>query len=428
MTAQKRQLTIAAVALLLVAAGMGVWLLLSNHTTVKAQSAPKQRSNEEVGGLEQPSLHSERPVAAAATAVGTPTPAPQPAPLLPEPVQVEKERAIAPMRIYASNAAPTPTPEEVGDYAPAYRLVRCKLVNTVDSSNISTPIIGLVTDDLVWGGKVLIPKCSEVHGVAQVDKSRERISAEGAWTFTIYDEHNPGLGRELVLKGWVLDREDDPEFKKLLVGNTEVDTVQKTWGITDGSAGLRGVVIKSNNGDAVQMFVATFLSGLAQSVQGTTTNIFGQTFASPNVRGAGGVPGYIINPPALGVEAVMDRYAQLIMDSIERDGFFIRVPAGKLFYVYVTEPINMAKATVGGSRRRALIENEYLSERERTERVSEPRSRRDDPQRNPAIGVPIDPALTHRLDDTSAAMDARAAALEQQSQELSEQAKPKGKQ
>jgi Bacterial conjugation TrbI-like protein len=206
------------------------------------------------------------------------------------------------------------------------------------------------------------------------------------------------------------------------------DTVQKTWGITDGSAGLRGVVIKSNNGDAVQMFVATFLAGLAQSVQGTTTNIFGQTVPSPNARGAGGVAGYIINPPAQGVEAVMDRYAQLIMDSIERDGFFIRVPAGKLFYVYVPEDINMAKATVGGSRRRALVENEYLSERDRTERVSEPRSRRDDPQRNPGVGIPIDPALTHRLDDASASMDARAAALDAQSQALSPDAKRKGKQ
>ena len=70
-----------------------------------------------------------------------------------------------------------------------------------------------------------------------------------------------------------------------------------------------------------------------------------------NISGAGGVPGYIINPPAQGAEAVLDRYAQMVMDSIKRDGFFIRVPAGKLFYVYVTEDILTGKATVGGSRR-----------------------------------------------------------------------------
>jgi hypothetical protein len=59
----------------------------------------------------------------------------------------------------------------------------------------------------------------------------------------------------------------------------------------------------------------------------------------------------IINPPAQGTEAVLDRYAQLVMDSIEKDAFFIRVPAAKLFYVYVTEGILTAKATVGGSHR-----------------------------------------------------------------------------
>ena len=43
-----------------------------------------------------------------------------------------------------------------GDYAPAFRLVKCQLVNTVDSANLLTPIIGLVTDDLWWNGKVII--------------------------------------------------------------------------------------------------------------------------------------------------------------------------------------------------------------------------------------------------------------------------------
>jgi hypothetical protein len=56
-------------------------------------------------------------------------------------------------------------------------MVRCKLGNTIDSSNITTPIVALVTDDLVWGGKVIIAKCSEVHGIAQVDKSRECVDS-----------------------------------------------------------------------------------------------------------------------------------------------------------------------------------------------------------------------------------------------------------
>jgi hypothetical protein len=103
-------------------------------------------------------------------------------------------------------------------------MVKCKLVNTIDSSNISTPVEGLVTDDLVWGGKIIIAKNSQVHGLAQVDKSRERIAAEGAWTFTLFEQDHCQWGdRELVHKVYALDREDDPEFKALMVGATVVD-------------------------------------------------------------------------------------------------------------------------------------------------------------------------------------------------------------
>jgi hypothetical protein len=42
------------------------------------------------------------------------------------------------------------------------------------------------------------------------------------------------------------------------------------------------------------------------------------------------------------------RYAQMIMDSIKRDGFFIRVPASKLFYLFVRWDIDTAQATVAG--------------------------------------------------------------------------------
>jgi hypothetical protein len=41
----------------------------------------------------------------------------------------------------------------------------------------------------------------------------------------------------------------------------------------------------------------------------------------------------VINPADGGTQSVLDRYAEQIGSSIERDGFFVRVPAGKQ-YVY----------------------------------------------------------------------------------------------
>ena len=44
---------------------------------------------------------------------------------------------------------------------------------------------------------------------------------------------------------------------------------------------------------------------------------------------------------------MLDQYAAQILDSINRDGVFVRVPAGKAFYVYVTQTLDVGKATVG---------------------------------------------------------------------------------
>ena len=400
---------------LLVGVSAAVWLVVANTPAKRTIAAAVPEPE-----LQQPSFHAERAMSPGEVVVPTPTPVVVEATPAPERPAEAPEKKLAPMRIYTGPAAPTPKPEEeTGDYAPAFRMVRCKLINTIDSSNISTPVQGLVTDDLVWGGKIIIPRCTEVHGLAQVDKSRERIAAEGTWTFVFSD------GRELVLKGEALDREDDPEFKALMVGNTQVDTVKKTWGITDGSAGLRGVVLRTNNADELNLFVATFIAGIAQSVQGTVTNVFGQTVASPNVSGAGGVPGYIINPPAQANEAVLDRYAQMVMDSIERDGFFIRVPAAKLFYVYVIEDILTSRATIGGSRRMAQVQSQFIEDRDLQERMTQPRTERDAKAREAARNAyPIPPLLTNKLDEAAERLNARSQALQQESQQLANPAAP----
>ena len=47
---------------------------------------------------------------------------------------------------------------------------------------------------------------------------------------------------------------------------------------------------------------------------------------------------------------MLNAYAQQILQTIERDGFYVRVPAGKQFYLYVTQTIDLSKAVIGGSR------------------------------------------------------------------------------
>ncbi len=55
------------------------------------------------------------------------------------------------------------------------------------------------------------------------------------------------------------------------------------------------------------------------------------------------------NAPFAGAQAVLQTYAQQIFDSIQKDGFYVRVPSGKQFYLYVLQTIDDADASLGGT-------------------------------------------------------------------------------
>lgn len=227
---------------------------------------------------------------------------------------------LPPISLVAETPAP-PTKEGKTfsqNFAPFGRLIPCELVITVDSSSIATPIVGLVTEDIFHHGQLVIPAGTEVHGSAQVDRARERIASDGRWTLVWQN------GEELNVSGLALDHE------------READT--GTWAITDGSAGLRGRLIKSDNLAEVKLYAAALLSGAADVFTDKNTSAFG-SFALPSLQ----------NAPLKGAQAVLDRYAQQILTAIERDGFYVRVPAGKEFYLYVTQTLDQDDAKIGGT-------------------------------------------------------------------------------
>ena len=110
------------------------------------------------------------------------------------------------------------------------------------------------------------------------------------------------------------------------------------WGITDGSAGLRGKLLKTDNLAEVKLYIASLLSGAAAAFTDRQVSAFG-SFALPSLQ----------NAPLQGAQAVLDRYAQQILQAIERDGFYVRVPAGKQFYLYITQTVDEDDAKIGGT-------------------------------------------------------------------------------
>jgi len=238
---------------------------------------------------------------------------------------------VLPISLFAETSQPEQK-QLSKNYAPYGRLISCELIVTVDSSGIQTPIIGLVTEDVYFAGRLIIPAGTEVHGKAQTDHSRERIASSGNWTLVWQS------GEELKLSGIALDREADPNGDG--------------WGITDGSAGLRGQVLKSDDMAEIKLFAATFLSGAAAAFTQTQPTILGNQI-TPTLE----------NAPLTGAQSVLQAYAQQILDTIQRDGFYVRVPAGKQFYLYVTQTIDESDAVIGGTR---FTPNDFANETNQT--------------------------------------------------------------
>jgi len=242
---------------------------------------------------------------------------PSPLPVVP----ANQLPTLTPISLFGdSSAGMAPVKKLSAVFAPFGRLIPCETVITVDSASIQTPIIGLVTENIYYGGKLVIPAGTEIHGTTQTDHQRERIASGNTWTFIWQN------GMEMQIKAIALDREFDDE------------TNQSGWAITDGSAGLRGEIIKSDNLADIKLFAATFLSGAASALTEKQQTVFGPV-NSPTLN----------NAPFAGAQAVLQTYAQQIFDSIQKDGFYVRVPSGKQFYLYVLQTIDAADASLGGT-------------------------------------------------------------------------------
>lgn len=102
---------------------------------------------------------------------------------------------------------------------------------------------------------------------------------------------------------------------------------------------MKGRVVASDDLQELKMMAAAALSGFARGTQDRTHTLLGTT-----------VTGSISNGAREGAAEVFDMYAQRTLRDIEQNGYFVRVPAGKEFYVYVAESVDPQKARVAGSK------------------------------------------------------------------------------
>lgn len=208
-----------------------------------------------------------------------------------------------------------PAPVEQPDFVPYGHPLKCELVFTIDSTLDESPVVALVVEPVYNNGRLVIPAGTELHGVARPDRLRDRLFSGQDWVLVFPRADGRENGRALSVKGLALDR-------------AEPDGNGLTWGITDGSLGLKGTVIRTMEWDEVKRFAATFVSAAALGLQDRETT-----------RGVSRAASTPRNAALQGIATSLEEVARKIADEVGRNGVFLRVPGGKQFYFYPQQAI-----------------------------------------------------------------------------------------
>ena len=238
-----------------------------------------------------------------------------------------RQPALSPLVSFYQAVAPAPTPtlappqvKDVSAWLPPGIFIPCALVNTVESSHINTPVVGEVIRDVVQKNNgvshVIVPAGTLVNSFAQSGAVRDRIEVAGTWAFVYPD------GRQLKVRGIACDREADP--------------ANQQFGIEDGSAGLQGEIVESDHWVNAKAFIALLMTAAMQ----TGTAVATSTLQAAHTTGVTALPD---------TTPILAKYVDQLLNGETGDGRFVRVRAGKEFYVYPTETIEPQDRSVGDS-------------------------------------------------------------------------------
>ena len=212
-------------------------------------------------------------------------------------------------------------PRVLTRFLPYGHPIKCELVFTLDSTQEETPLVALVVEPVYNNGQLVLPAGTELHGRARPDRLRDRIFSAREWMLVLPREGAQPNGRQLPVVGYALDR-------------AEPAGTGHTWGITDGSFGLQGEVLRTMHEAELRQFAASFVAAGALTLQERQ----GSTRSNRQV----------LNTPAnaalAGTAANLNQIARQLAEEIERHGVFLRVPAGKQFYFYPQQAIAPERA------------------------------------------------------------------------------------
>lgn len=265
-------------------------------------------------------------------------------------------------------------------FAPYGRFLKCRLINSIDSSNLGSPIIAVVEEDVIHNGLVVIPKGTEVTGESNQVHLRDRITADKDWNLIFSNPNSLDNGKELPIKARALNRE--------ILKSKAGDKITR-YGFTDGTLGIKGRVIETDEYLKIKKGLMSIVKGASEGFydiledQNTdnsnsidTGNEESRVDEEEQFKGAaaGGIR-----------EFSEDQLAQM-EEEIKENGRFVRVTGGKQFYLFVDQTIDMAEAKIGGT----IIEKEVnetgtLTQEEQLSRLTNIMLRRAENRNNNGV-------------------------------------------
>lgn len=220
----------------------------------------------------------------------------------------------------SSTARPKPfAPQPPKIFAPRGTLIKAALVITLESNAVGTPVLAMVTEDVYFQGSLIVPAGTQVQGgAAGGGKIRDRLDVRGTFTFVWAD------GSEYSINGIALDHEPLEDG---------------TFALTDGSPGIRGRVLKTDDYAELKLLIAEAVKGLANNNQTQFQSVYGLVPENTNRNAMLG-----------GGESGVSAYSNLLAKKLEKDIEYVQVPAGTSFYIYTLDVFEPELRSIAGIR------------------------------------------------------------------------------
>jgi hypothetical protein len=101
--------------------------------------------------------------------------------------------------------------------------------------------------------------------------------------------------------------------------------------------------VKSDKHAETKAILASMISAGAGAFPDTTTLL--SPLGGATQLHSGGIESAF----SAGVQAGGQLYSKRLLERLDKDPFYVRVPAGTTFYLYVTQTVDLGKATIGFS-------------------------------------------------------------------------------